>query len=181
VQIKDRQQLLTIVAIAGISLLALDRIVRPPLMNLWDARNKEIQNLQSEVREGESYRKRKDDIHSRWAQIQAGSLPVNTSLAEQQLYTGLNRWSESSGISVNSITPQWKQGSDAGFKTLECRVDAIGSIDRLSRFLYDLERDPMDLKLQSVELTARDNEGQQLALGVQVSALVLVQKDQATK
>jgi hypothetical protein len=34
------------------------------------------------------------------------------------------------------------------------------------------------LKLQSVELTARDNEGQQLTLALQVSALVLTAKEQ---
>jgi len=46
-------------------------------------------------------------------------------------------------------------------------------LNTVSRFLYDLEKDPMALKLQSVEVSARDTEGQQLALALQVSALVL--------
>jgi len=41
------------------------------------------------------------------------------------------------------------------------------------RFLYSIERSPMALKLELVELGARDKEGQQLSLGLQFSGLVL--------
>jgi hypothetical protein len=57
--------------------------------------------------------------------------------------------------------------------TYECRIDAAGDLEHLSRFLYRVEREPMALKLESVELGARDKEGRQLSLGLQLSALVL--------
>ena len=44
---------------------------------------------------------------------------------------------------------------------------------KLSHFLYSVERDPMALKLELVELGARDKDGQQLSLGLQLSGLVL--------
>jgi Tfp pilus assembly protein PilO len=179
VQIKNRQQLLTIVALAAIGIFAFDKIVRPPLMKLWSDRAQEIKDLRSEVTQGELLKRSRDSIRSRWAQIQASALTNNTSMAEQQLFKGFDRWSQSSGVSISSIIPQWKQTQDSDYKTLEIRVDASGSIDRLSRFLYDVERDPMALKLQSVELTARDNEGQVLAMGLQVSGLVLTPKEQS--
>jgi hypothetical protein len=71
-----------------------------------------------------------------------------------------------------SITPQWKRAGD-DFVTLECRVDAAGNLATLSKFLYDIEKDPLALKLETVEITARDSEGQQLALSLQISGLVL--------
>jgi hypothetical protein len=57
--------------------------------------------------------------------------------------------------------------------TYECRVDAAGDLGKLSRFIYSVERDPMALKLELVELGARDKEGQQISLGLQLSGLVL--------
>jgi hypothetical protein len=57
-------------------------------------------------------------------------------------------------------------------------VDATGDLGRLSRFLYQLERDPMALKLATLELGARDKEGQQLSLGLQLSGLVLTPQQQ---
>ena len=57
--------------------------------------------------------------------------------------------------------------------TLECRVDGFGNLSSLTRFLYDVEKDPMALKVEAVEITARDNDGQQLSLALQVSGLLL--------
>lgn len=172
-QIKDRQKFLTILAITALALLVLDKIITPPLTKFWHDRNQRITDLQNQVKKGEILKRYKAHIRAEWAEIQAASLTNNTTLAEQQLFRGIDQWSQSSGVTVSSITPQWKQSSDTAYKTIECRVDASGSIDRVARFLYELENDPMALKLESVELTSSDNTGQQLALGVQISGLIL--------
>ena len=57
--------------------------------------------------------------------------------------------------------------------TYECRADAFGSLPSITRFLYEIEKDPLALKIESVEINARDNTGQQLSLGLQVSGLRL--------
>ena len=57
--------------------------------------------------------------------------------------------------------------------TLECRADASGSLSALTRFLYEIEKDPLALRIDSLEITARDNTGQQLSLNLQVSGLLL--------
>ena len=43
----------------------------------------------------------------------------------------------------------------------------------LTRFLYEVEKDPIALKVDSMDITARDNDGQQLALALQISGLLL--------
>ena len=57
--------------------------------------------------------------------------------------------------------------------TLECRADAFGSIQAVTRFLYEVEKDSLALRVEAVEITARDNDGQQLTIGLQVSGLQL--------
>lgn len=172
-QIKDRQQFLTVLAVVAIALLVIDKLIAPPLTDFWRSREQRIEDLQKQVKHGDQMLKRQRWIRGDWADIQAATLTNDTTVAEQQLFRAVDRWTQSSGMTVNSITPQWKDSSDASYRTIECRVDATGSIERVSQFLYDLENDPMALKLQSIEITANDNTGQQLALGVQVSGLVL--------
>ena len=172
-QIKNRQQLLTVLTLTVIGLLVLDKIVSPPLTKLWNGRAARLLKLQTDVKNGEILRRGKESLRDHWAKIQAGSLTNDTTAAEQQLFNGLNNWSQKSGISIVNIVPNWKQGADSAYKTLECRVDASGRIDQLSQFLYEIETDSMALKLQSVELTAKDNTGSVIGLGVQVSGLVL--------
>lgn len=50
-------------------------------------------------------------------------------------------------------------------------MDGFGSLSTISRFLYEVEKDPMALKVDLVELSARDNEGKQVTLGLLVSGL----------
>jgi len=180
-QIKDRQQFLTILTLIAVALLAIDKIIAPPLETFWHDRQTRLKNLHEQVTEGQSLMRGKNSIRALWAKMQASTLTNNTTQAEQQMFNGLNRWSQMSGISLNGGTPQWKQGNDSTYKTLECRVDATGDIQRLSEFLYDLERDPMALKLQSVELSSRDNTGMQLAMSLQISGLVLTPKETTTR
>ena len=70
--------------------------------------------------------------------------------------------------------PQWKNDS-TNYMTLNCRVEASGNLGTLSQFIYDIEKGPMALKLDSVELSAHDNTGQQLTLDLQISGLALLQ------
>jgi hypothetical protein len=51
-----------------------------------------------------------------------------------------------------------------------------GSLDQLFNFLYKMESSPLGLKVDSVELTSRDDSGRQLALGLTVSGLILLQQ-----
>jgi len=105
--------------------------------------------------------------------MQSNALPVNSSQAEQQALRAFDNWSRYSGCELSSIMPQWKNDS-TNYMTLNCRVEAKGTLGTLSQFVYSIERDPMALKLDSVELSASDNTGQQLSLGLQISGLVLL-------
>ena len=170
--IKNRQQLLIIVASVAFGLLLADSLVFTPLTKAWQARTKRIAELSKQVKDGENLLKRAETLNARWAQMQRNALPVNHSAAEQQVLTAFDKWSQDARISVNSITPQWKRDRDE-LETLECRVDAAGSLGTLARFLFNVEHDPMALKIESVEITSRDKDGQNLSLGLQVSGLVL--------
>ncbi len=171
-KISNRQQLLAIVAGGAVALYAADALLLTPLSNSYKARATRIAELRKQVDNGRALVQREQSLRGRWDQMRRNSLPNNSSAAEQQVLKGFDRWAQESRVSILSISPQWKHDSD-DFMTLECRIEASGDLPRLSRFLYELERDPMALKLQMVELSARDADGQQMSLGLQVSALVL--------
>ena len=173
-QIKNRQQLLVILAIVAIALFVGDELVLTPLTKIWGKRAERVTQLRKDIDRGKGLveREQRQSLRSRWAQMVSHALPNDTSAAEQQLYKAIDLWAQNSGVTLSAITPQWKHDSD-DYMTFECRVDAAGDLGKLSRFLYSVERDPMALKLESVELGARDKEGQQLSLGLQLSGLVL--------
>jgi Tfp pilus assembly protein PilO len=172
VKIKNRQQLLMFAAIGLIAFFAADKIIFTPVMNLWTSRSKEIARLKKQVADGGLLIKRENSLRGRWEQMRTNTLAANPTIAEQQLLKGIDRWSRSSRLTVTSLGQQWKHDAD-DYTTLQCRVEATGNMSALSQFLFDLEKDPMALKLDSVEISTRDSEGQQLSLGLQISGLVI--------
>lgn len=169
-----RQRLLLIAAAVGLALLVLDRVLFTPLGRAWQAQRTEIASLRQSIDNGRSVIARADQTRQRWAEMQTGALPKDPAQAEQDLITAFDRWGRASGIELGSIRPQWKKGATARYSLLECRVDATGSLPALSRFLYELERSPLALRVDTLELASRDDNGQRLSLSLTVSGLRLV-------
>jgi hypothetical protein len=167
----NRQQLLVVGAIIAIALLIGDSVIITPLTKAWQTRRTEIAKLQKSVIEGRGVIARAASTQARWKEMQEQALPKEPAQAEQELITAFDRWGRVSNATLGSIKPQWKRGASSRYSLLECRVDASGSLATLTRFLYEVEKSPLALRIDSIELTSRDDFGQKLTLGLLVSGL----------
>jgi Tfp pilus assembly protein PilO len=174
-KIENRQQFLIVLTAVVVALWLGDMIIFEPLGKLWSSRSAQIKELSTKVKDGNSLIKREKDVRSRWSDMRTNALAANPSLAGQQVIAALDNWSRASGAEVQSIMPQWKNDS-TNYMTFNCRVEASGTLGNLSQFLYSIEKGPMALKLDSVELSAHSDTGQQLTLGLQISGLALIQQ-----
>jgi len=172
-KIENRQQFLVALTIGAAALYIGVNFIGEPMVGLWSARSAQIKQLRAKVSAGKLLIQREAGLRSRWSQMSTNALPNNPSLAEQQVLKAFDNWSRDTGAEISSIMPQWKNDS-TNYMTLNCRVEASGNLGTLSRFLYDIEKGPAALKLDSVELNARDGTGQQLTLGLQISGLALI-------
>ena len=175
-KIQNRQQFLVVLTIAAAALFVGVNFILTPLSGWWSDRQAQIKELRAKVTDGQHLINRESGIRSRWSDMQANALPANTSAAESQLLKAVDDWSHSSGAEVTSMMPQWKSDS-TNYLTLSCRVETSGDIGTLSRFLYDLEKGPLALRVDAVELGARDKDGQQLTLSVEMNGLALTTQE----
>jgi hypothetical protein len=173
VQIKNRQQVMLFVAIGALLVLVGDHLILTPIVSGWQTRTKRIAELKHSIQQGQMLIDREQNIRSHWSEMRTNTLSSNASLAQSQIFKAFDRWSQDSHMKVGSIKPQWKHNDD--YTVLECRANATGDIQSLSKFIYDAEKDPLAVKVESVEIMSRDNNGQQLSLVLQVSGLVLNQ------
>jgi Tfp pilus assembly protein PilO len=167
-----RQQILAVLAIALVALYVADKLVFTPLTNNWKARSGRIAKLKEQVRDGSETLKRETALRAQWDRMRTNTLAGAKPEAESQMLKAFERWSQAGGVSVSSIRPQWKEAEE-DYKTLECRADVGGSLPAITHFLYQVEHDPLGVKVDSLELTTRNTEGSQLALVIQVSGLLL--------
>jgi hypothetical protein len=171
-KIKTRQQFLVVLTIAVAALFVGERLLYEPLANWWSARSQKITELRKQVNDGRMLLQRERSLRSRWDQMRTNTLSADTSLAEQQVLRAFDNWSQDSNTSITGITPQWNDDA-TNYVTVDLRVEAAGDLGSLTRFLYDVEQGPMALELESVNVSARDETGQQFTLGLQINGLAL--------
>lgn len=173
---KSREQLLIVGCIAAVVILAGDKFVLSPLIASWKERAAKIVELRKNVAHGKQVLDRESFVTRRWQDMKANTLSNDVSVAENQMLKAFDRWSQDSRIGISSIKPQWKTSSE-DYTTLECRVDAFGSLATLTRFLHNIEKDPLAIKVDAVEISSRDTTGSQMTLGLLVSGLSLGAKE----
>jgi len=173
-KIKNRQDFLVVLTLAAAGLFVAVNFIFTPLTGWWSTRSAQLKDLRVKVKEGQQLITRESVIRGRWNDMKAGALPANNSAAEQQLLKAFDGWRGDTGVELTSVMPQWKSDS-TNYMTLSCRVELGGSIGSLSRYLYEMEKSPIALRLDTVELSAHDNVGQQLTLGLEVDGLALMQ------
>jgi len=175
-KIKTRQDFLVALTLAVVALAVAVNFIFPPLLGWWSDRQKEIHALGDRVRQGNQMLGREHILRSHWRELQANALPANLPQAEQRFLKAMDGWARDSGAEITSIMPQWKNDA-TNYLTLNCRVETAGDLNALSRFIYEIEKGPMLVRLDSVELSSHDNNGQQMTLGVEINALALLQND----
>lgn len=175
-KIENRQQFLVALTIAAVALFVAVNFIAQPLGDWWSSRQVQIKNLRTRVSEGQQLVKREAGIRTRWSEMQTNALAANPSQAEQQFLKALDGWSREAGAEVTSIMPQWKSES-TNYLTLACRVEAAGDLGSLSKLLNAVERGPLAVKLDSIELTARDPSGQLMTLALELNGLALQTSD----
>lgn len=175
-KIQNRQQFLVALTIAAAGLFVAVNFIITPLAGLWSSRSAQIRELRVRVADGNQLIKRESVVRNRWTDMRANALPANMSLAEQKLFKLVDDWAHRSGAEVTSLMPQWKNDS-TNYLTLTCRVETSGDLGALCKFLYDVERGPVALRLDSLEISARDKAGQQMTMSVEINGLALNQPD----
>jgi len=171
-EIKNRERLLLIVTGCCLALLILNWLVLTPLTASWHHRSERIASLRKSLADGALLLRRQDSIRARWARMSANALSSTPTVAERQLFDAFDRWVRQSQVTEGFFLPQLKPTED-NYSTMQCHAEVTGSYSTVIRFLFELEKDPIGLQLQDVDLTARDDTGQQISLGLELSGLLL--------
>jgi hypothetical protein len=169
---KNREKVLAIAAGAALGLLVLFYLVISPMIDAWQNRTAQIKTLKDNISKGATLIHRQEFVEADWDQMRTNALDSNPAAAEKQLFTAFDRWVTQSGATEGSFRPQ-VQDTDDNYSTIDCRADVSGDMQTLAKFLYNMEKDPLGVKIEAFELTSRDDNGRQLTLGMNLSGLVL--------
>jgi hypothetical protein len=170
---KNREKMLLITVAACVGLYLVNYLIINPLYTAWKDRQETISKLTGTISSGKTTLESAQSIEDQWNRMKTNTLSTNQTVAENQLYKAFQNWATTSRVSLVGQKPQVKDSEDPSYSNEEWHADVTGSLDQIFSFLYSVESGPIGLKVDSIELSARDDTGQQLALGLTVSGLIL--------
>jgi len=171
---RNNEALLKIITGAVVGLFLLDRFVITPATTHWKEQSERIATLRKNVQRGRQLIEREHSIHDRWNEMLRTDLPDDGSVAENEVYKAMGRWTAQSRASFSSLTNAWRSHAE-GYDTFECRATATGDQASLAHLIYEVETDPLPARLESCEFTTRDAKGQQLNLTMTFSFIRLTE------
>jgi hypothetical protein len=170
---KNREKMLLIIVAACIGLWVVQYVLIMPVYHAWTGRQDKIHDLRTKIATGHITLASGPNIESQWNRMRTNTLSVNPTAAESQLYTNFQKWATASLVSLAGQKPEKKDSDDPAYSNEEWHADVTGSMAQIFAFLYSVESSPLGLRVDSVDLSSRDDAGQQLALGLTVSGLIL--------
>jgi Tfp pilus assembly protein PilO len=173
VETKSREKILIITIGVCAGLWLLDVLLIEPISASWSARQTKIADMRQKIQDGKALIERAADIEKRWKTMRDNSLPNNLTYSESVLFNSFDMWGAASGVILVGQKPESKDSDDPEYSNMEWHTDVTGTRTQIAGFLYDVESSPLALKVESVELSSKDDTGRQLALGLTVSGLIL--------
>jgi len=167
-----REKYIAIITIVIIMILVADRYVATPFMDKMDQTAIEKQRLIVEMERAETLFERRSLMDRRWNDMVAGGLEGDAAKAESQVLHAIGNWSKENGLMLSSVKPDHKTGEDELYEIV-FQVAGTGTMNSVSRFLFQIEKSTLPIRLTDVQLGSREEDGNDLSLQLRLSALYL--------
>ncbi|HUT24622.1 MAG TPA: GspMb/PilO family protein [Sumerlaeia bacterium] len=170
-ELRQRERLLALGAVICVLLLAGDKMIVSPLRTVWKERQARIAQLEESLAKGRALVGREETLRQRWLDMQKRCLPASVSEAENLALKSVDRWARGSRLSMTTLSPR-RTEKEEDFTKLELRAKAKGTMEAIARFLYDLENDPLALRVEEIEIAGFESTSGDLTLDIRFSGLL---------
>lgn len=169
--LSKRERLILIVAIVAVAMLVADKFVVGPM----SARRGEMKThkleLQAELENAQLLFSRQKLMERKWKMLLSDGLK-NDAEAESKIARALDEWSKDARLTLSSVKPE-RVASDKGLKEMTFVVAGMGSLEAVSRFLWQIETSPMPIKAKDMQIGSTNETGQSMSIQLRLSALSL--------
>ena len=169
--LSKRERMILIVAIVAVVLLIADKFIVGPI----SARREEIKTrkleLQAELENAQVLFSRQKLMERKWKTLLSDGLK-NDAEAESKIARALDSWSKNAMLTLSSVKPE-RVASDKGLKEMTFVVAGTGTLEAVSRFLWQIETASMPVKVMDMQVGSSNETGQSMSLQLRLSALCL--------
>jgi Tfp pilus assembly protein PilO len=163
--------MILIVAIIAVVMLIGDKFIVGPISERREATKTQKLELETELENAQLLFSRRKLMEQKWKMLLSDGLR-NDAEAESKIARALDEWSNQAMLTLSSVKPE-RVASDKGLKEMTFVVAGTGTLEAVSRFLWQIETASIPIKVMDLQLGSTNETGQSMSLQLRLSALCL--------
>lgn len=169
--LSKRERMILIVAIVAVVMLIGDKFIVGPISERREEVKARKLELQAELQNAQLLFTRQKLMERKWKMLLSDGLR-NDAEAESKIARALDEWSKQVMLTLSSVKPE-RVASDKGLKEVTFVVAGMGTLEAISRFLWQIETVSMPIKVMDMQVGSTNETGQSMSLQLRLSALCL--------
>ena len=173
--LSKRERLLAAATVLAVAVLALDRFLLAPFMDLRAQAETEKQSLIGQMERATSLFALKGRLRPKWDEMLAGGLKGDPFDAETQVLHAVRDWSQEAGLDLASVKPE-RVALEGDIQEITFQAAGTGPMSAVARFLWLLETTSLPLRIKDLQLGSRTEGRDDLSLQLRISTLYLARE-----
>lgn len=169
--LSKRERIIFVVTLVCVGLLIASEFVVDPVLARLDEMETQRQQLQDELEEAQFLLANHGAMQRKWRALVSDGLRSDAE-AESKVLTALREWSGNAGLALSSIKPD-RIASTKGLQEMIFTVAGKGTLESVSRFLWQIETAALPVKVRDIQLGSGSESEGTMSLQLHLSALYL--------
>ncbi len=166
-----RERIIFFVTLVCVGLLVVSKYVVDPVQAGLDEMEARRQQLQTDLEEARMLMSNRGAMQRKWNTLVADGLR-NDAEAESKVLSDLGEWADNAGLSLSSIKPD-RVTSDKGLQEMIFTVAGKGTLESVSRFLWQIETAALPARIRDMQLGSGSESESTMSLQLHLSVLYL--------
>lgn len=170
--LSKREKWLAVTVLCILAVLVFDQLLLTPYLDRRARLEAEKQDLLEELQRARRLFSQCKQLGVKWQNMLAAGLRNDPATTESAVLNALREWSQESGLTLTSLRPE-RSVQHGELREIIIQAAGVGGMSAVSRFLWHIETTSLPVRMGDLQLGARKEGTDDLALQVRVSALCL--------
>ncbi len=178
--LSKRERTIVGLTVAVLALLLADRFLLSPVLDRRARIDAETGECRIELQKADGLFAQKRRLVPRWREMTDSGLGTGAPAAESRMLHAIRDWAQEAELNLSSVKHE-RTELERQFQKITWRAAGTGSMAAVSRFLFRIEESPLAVRISDLQVGARQEGSDALAIQVGISTLCMTARPEQEK
>lgn len=167
----EREKKIAIFVGVAVGLYGIDQWLLEPYFDDLNKADDQIAHYQTALSDGNGVLQNRLKASKHWKEISTGFVQADASAAESSLLNRIHDCAQRANLFVSSYKTE-KAEKEKGYDRISVKPTAVGTMQQISRFLYELRQSDIPVRVGELQITARKEGVDDLSLALTLTTII---------